>query len=147
MRLKGEQRVTKNIFKEYIDACELVKETEKKIKELEKQKEFVSQDSVKGSNPEYPYQEQHFRIRGIDNRCIDNHALRSEERTLNERKKRAETVKHEVEQYMNTLPLRIQRIIQYKYFDGLTWEQTAKKIGRGTGESVRKEIYNFMREK
>lgn len=48
---------------------------------------------------------------------------------------------------MNMSPARMQRIIRYRFFEGLSWEQTADKIGRNTtGESVRKEFERFMKE-
>ena len=46
---------------------------------------------------------------------------------------------------MLTIPIRMQRIIRYKIFEELTWEQTAAKIGRkATGESAKKEFQRFM---
>ena len=70
-----------------------------------------------------------------------------EEKLLEERKANAEKLKLEVEAWMNTIPNRMQRIIRYKIFDGMTWEQVAKKIGRkATGDSVRMELNNFMKK-
>ena len=46
----------KKILEDYIDACEFIKETEAEIKKLEKKKRFV-QDKVRGSNPDWPYEE------------------------------------------------------------------------------------------
>ena len=44
----------------------------------------------------------------------------------------------------------MQRIIKYKIFEGDSWEETARRIGRNaTGDSVKKEyqrftpVYNF----
>ena len=48
----------------------------------------------------------------------------------------------------DTLPVRMQRIIRYKVFEGMTWQQVAKKIGRkATEESVKKEFQRFLKEK
>ena len=54
----------KNILEQYMDACELVKETEKDIQQLKKKRKTIVQTNVKGSNPEWPYQEQHFKVQG-----------------------------------------------------------------------------------
>lgn len=44
-------------------------------------------------------------------------------------------------------PVRIQRIIQYKYFDKLSWEEIADKIRHGaSGESIRKEFQRFLKK-
>ena len=46
----------KKILNNYIDACALVKETEKDIRRLKKKRKTVIQTNVKGSNPIFPYQ-------------------------------------------------------------------------------------------
>lgn len=135
----------KSILNDYIDACKLIKETEEDIRELERRKEIVH-DSVKGSNPDFPYQPQSFRIEGIREETQDRSCLEDDRQILEERKANAKKLKLDVEAWMNTIPMRMQRIIKYKIFEGLTWEQVAQKMGRKTtGEAVRKEFENFMR--
>lgn len=138
----------KTILAEYIDACALVRETEKDIQRLEKKKKIIVQDKVKGSMPEFPYAEKNFRIAGtLLYETADNDALRNEEKLLTERKQNAEQKKHEVESFMNTIPARLQRIIRFKYFEGLSWEQTAQQMGRkATADSIRKEFGRFLEE-
>lgn len=136
----------KKILADYIDAKELIKETEEDIRKLKKRKKTIIQTNVKGSNPNFPYQEQHFRIAGTFT-IQDDANLRMEEKLLEQRKENAEKVKRQVEKWLLTIPMRMQRIIQYKVFDGLTWEQTAKRIGRkASGESIKKEFQRFMKE-
>ena len=138
----------KHILNDYIDACELVKETEADIRRLKKKKKTIVQTNVKGSNPDFPYQEQHFRIHGTAFTYQDDGNLRLEEKLLEERKENATKVKMQVEQWLNTIPNRMQRIIRYKIFEGMTWEQVAIRIGRkATGESIRHEYNRFMEEK
>ena len=138
----------KHILNDYIDACELVKETEADIRRLKKKKRTIVQTNVKGSNPDFPYQEQHFRIHGTEFTYQDDGNLRLEEKLLEERKENATKVKMQVEQWLNTIPNRMQRIIRYKIFEGMTWEQVAIRIGRkATGESIRHEYNRFMEEK
>lgn len=137
----------KSILYDYIDACELIKETEADIKRLRKKKKTVVQTNVSGSNPDFPYNPQHFKIQGTTFTYREDGQLRMEEKLLEERKANAEKLKMDVEVWMNTIPNRMQRIIRYKIFDGMTWEQVAKKIGRkATGDSVRMEINNFMKK-
>lgn len=136
----------KNILDQYMDACALIKETEADIQELKKRKRVV-QDSVKGSNPEFPYQTQSFHIEGTIERTGDWSLLAAEQRILTDRKANAAKIKTEVEAWMNTIPQRIQRIIRFKYFQNLSWEETAELIGKGkSGESTRKELENFMKK-
>ena len=136
----------KNILDQYMDACALIKETEADIQELKKRKRVV-QDSVKGSNPEFPYQSQSFHIEGTTERTGDWSLLAAEQRILADRKANAAKIKTEVEAWMNTIPQRMQRIIRMKIFKNLEWERIAEEIGRGaTGDSVRKEFERFIKK-
>ena len=66
---------------------------------------------------------------------------------MEERKSHAEQLKTNVEEWLNTIPPRMQRIIKYKVFEELTWQQVARKIGRtATEESVKKEFQRFFKE-
>ena len=137
----------KKILADYIDAMELIKETEEDIKRLRKRRETIIQTNVKGSNPNFPYQEQHFRTTGTTFSYQDDKNLRLEERLLEQRKENAEKIKQQVDEWLLTVPIRMQRIIKYKIFEEMTWEQTAAKIGRkATGDNVRKEFERFMKK-
>ena len=139
--------IDKKILNDYIDACELIKETEKDIRRLKKKRKTVIQTNVKGSNPRFPYQEQHFKVQGTTFTYQDDGNLRLEEKLLEQRREKAEEIKRKVEEWMLTIPIRMQRIIRYKVFEEMTWEQTAAKIGRkATGEGMRKEFERFMEE-
>ncbi len=138
----------KKILSDYIDACELVEETEQEIKNIRKKKIPSMLGNVKGSNPEFPYQPQHFRISGAEFDYGDDRNLRRLEKALAERKEKAEEIKVQTEEWMNTISMRMQRIIKYKIFQGLTWEETAARIGRkATGDSVKKEYQRFFDKK
>ena len=136
----------KNILNQYMDACALIRETEADIWELEKRKRTV-QDSVKGSNPEFPYQSQSFHIEGTAEHPGDWSLLAAEQKILADRKANAAKIKTEVEAWMNTIPQRMQRIIRMKIFKNFEWERIADEIGRGaTGDSVRKEFERFIKK-
>lgn len=145
--LRRRAAIDKKILYDYIDACRLIKETEADICRLKKKRKTVIQTNVKGSNPRFPYQEQHFRVQGTAFTYQDDGNLRLEEMLLEQRKENAEKIKRQVEEWMLTIPIRMQRIIRYKIFEEMTWEQTAAKIGRkATGEGMRKEFERFMEE-
>ena len=138
----------KAILQDYIDACELVKETEAEIRKLNRKKRTVVQTNVKGSSPDFPCREQHFRIQGTTFTVKDDSHLRYEEKALAQRKARAEEVKRQVDEWLLTVPIRMQRIIRYRYLEGMTWEQVAARMGRrATGDSVRKELERFFEKK
>lgn len=139
----------KEILSQYIDACELIKETEADIRRVKKQRKTILNDRVHGSMKEYPYTAQSFKIQGIAYSVVsDPGALGAYERLLGERKAKAETIKVQVEAWLNTIPQRMQRIIQYSIFQKLSWGAVAGKLGRNaTADSVRMEFQRFMEEK
>lgn len=136
----------KRVLQDYIDACELVKEAEEEIRRISRKKETVIQTNVKGSSHEFPYTPQRFKIQGTAFTVQDDNRLRHEEKLLKRRKEYAEKIKLQVEEWMLTIPARMQRIIKYRYMDGLTWDETAEKMGRkATADSVRMELRNFLK--
>lgn len=136
----------KKILTDYIDACEFIKETEAEIKKLEKKKRIV-QDKVRGSNPEFPYEERSFHLGGTVETLAEAGRLARERQILEEQKSEAEELKLQVEEWMQEIPFRMQRIIRYKFFKELTWEEVATLMGRKyTADGVRMEYNNFMKK-
>ena len=138
----------KDILKQYIDACEAVKETEEQIRQLRKNRKTVVVDAVKGSMHDFPFAAKSFKVAGIVHSVLEDPGqLDREEIILEERKAAAAQIKSHVEAWLNTIPVRMQRIIRYRDFDGLTWRQVAMKMGRkATEDSVRMEYQRFFDE-
>ena len=139
-------RMDKKILEDYIDACEFIKETEAEIKKLEKKKKYV-QDKVRGSNPEFPYEQRSFNLGGTVETVADASALEREKRILEEQRKAASDLKMGVEEWMKEIPFRMQRIIRYKIFKDLTWKEVAALMGsKCTENGLKKEYERFMRQ-
>ena len=135
----------KSVLSDYIDACEFLKETEKEIKKLEGKRRIV-QDKVKGSNPEWPYEERSFALGGVVETDEDSGRLRHERRLREIQREAAEELKLRVEEWMINIPFRMQRIIKYKFFNRLSWDEVAVLLKAKSGESIRKEFENFMKQ-
>lgn len=137
----------KQILEQYIDACELVKDTEEEIRKLRKRRRQIQQDSVKGSSHEFPYTLQTYHLEGLGYAAVkDPDELERREKLLEERIRRAEQIKGQVEVWLLTVSPRMQRIIRYRVFEEMSWEQVAKRMGRkATGESVKKEFQRFLK--
>ena len=59
----------------------------------------------------------------------------------------AEWIKVQVEEWMLTIPMRMQRIIRYKFFEGISWEKVAEKMGKNVNEnSIKKEFERFLKK-
>ena len=137
----------KEILKQYIDACEQVKEAKEDILRLKKNRKKIVQDRVSGSAHEFPYTAKSFHIEGLAYPVVkDPDELDRREAILQERLQRAEEIKRQVEAWMLTIPQRMQRIIRYRVFEELSWNEVAIRMGRkATADSVRMEYTNFMK--
>ena len=136
----------KRILEDYIDACKVVEETKEEIRKLKKNKRRILTDTVKGSAHDFPYTLQTYRTEGLAYSVVkDPDELDRLEETLKERLQNAERIKHDVETWLNTISVRMQRIIRYRVFDELPWNDVAIRMGRrATAESVKKEYQRFM---
>lgn len=136
----------KSILYQYIDACELVKDTEKEIQKIKQKRRNIVQDKVKGSMYDFPFAPQSFVIRGIEYSEDDEKKLREQEQLIEKQKAAAEAIKLEVEAWMAAIPMRMRRIIRYKIFEGLTWKEVAERMGRkNTENGIKKEFERFMK--
>lgn len=136
----------RQILNDYIDACELIRETEEDIRRLEKFRTATVHVKVKGSMPEFPYLEQGINIGGVQYDTRNEGQLMMEKQILDERRKAADAIRLQAEEIINRAPLRMQRIIRLKCVEGMTWKEVAKKMGRGCTEmSVRKEFDRFLK--
>lgn len=136
----------KEILEQYIDACELIKDTKEEIGKLRKRRRQIQKDSVKGSAQEFPYTLQTYHLEGLGYATVkDPDELDRMEELLAERIRNAERIKRQVEAWLNTVAPRMQRIIRYRVFDDMTWAQVAVKMGRkATEASVKMEFQRFM---
>lgn len=139
----------KRILEDYIDACAQVKETKEALLKLRKAKKRREQDAVKGSSHEFPYTMQTYHLDGLAYAVVMDPGEEDRlEEILRERLRNAERIKHDVEAWLNTISIRMQRIIRYRIFEELPWEQVAIKLGRrATADGVRMEYVRFMEEK
>ena len=136
----------KSILYQYIDACEMIKDTEREIDRIRSKRREIVTDKVKGSSYDFPFGQISYTIRGIPDNAQDEKALDRMERILEERKAAAEVIKLQVEEWLSTVPPRMQRIIRYKVFEGMTWAQVAVRMGRkNTENGLKKEFERFMR--
>lgn len=135
----------KKILQDYVDACELIKETEREIDKLRSKREL--QDSVKGSMSDFPYVPVNIHISGVESSIEDEVALHEQIGLLLERKEATHKIKLQVDRWMAGIPARMQRIVKYRYFERMPWEQVAIKMGgKVTGDSIKMEFRRFLQK-
>lgn len=128
----------KKLLTQYTDLQAEIKDLEKRIKKLENFK--VEHDKVTGSNSEFPYQPRSFTIEGYNIQDVDR--LNTVKSLLVDRKEKCEDMKIEIEKFISTIPdSRTRRVFQYRYIDGLTWQQVSRRIG-GYEESYPRKIHD-----
>ena len=94
----------KQILEQYIDACELIKDTKEEIGKLRKRRRQIQKDSVKGSAQEFPYTLQTYHLEGLGYATVkDPDELDRMEELLAERIRNAERIKRQVETWLNTV--------------------------------------------
>ena len=137
----------KQILVDYIDACKVVDDTKEEIRKLKKNRKRILTDTVKGSSHDFPYTLQTYRTEGLAYSVVkDPDELDRLEVVLKERLQNAEKIKRQVEVWLNTIPMRMQRIIRYRIFEELPWAEVAARMGRkATPDGIRKEYENFMK--
>ena len=115
----------KQILEQYIDACELIKDTKDEIRKLRKHRSQIQQDSVKGSSHEFPYTLQlGVHLEGLGYAAVkDPDEAGTYGSAAGGADPDAEKIKRQVEAWLNTISPRMQRIIRYRIFEELTWRR------------------------
>lgn len=136
--------IDKTSLIEYNDLCMQVIETEAQLDRLARAEKDILHDSVKGSNPEYPYEPMSFHIAGISEKLTSSDIAKCKQ-ILSERREAVKEKRLEVEAWINTIPVRMQRIVRMKYFENMTWQEVAMRMGNNVGgDAIRKEFHAFI---
>ena len=102
----------KRILEEYIDACEVIKEAEAEIRKLESKKSITANETVSGSNPEFPYNPQHFKVQGTTYSYSDDVRIRQKKEILRQKKEKAEQLK----EIIATFSVEAKIVVRKKYY-------------------------------
>ena len=145
-KTRGMNIPEKSVLIEYTDLCALVAETEEDLRRLRREHSGITVDMVRGSNPNFPYEPRSFRIEGVSysEYKSDSRLIRETEKLLEERRKMCMDKRLEVDYWMNTIPVRVARIIRAKYFQHLTWTEVAMRLGYESGDAARITLSRYM---
>lgn len=128
----------KNLLRQYTDLQAEIKDLEKRIDKLSDFK--IEHDKVTGSDSEFPYIKRSFTIEGYNIQNIDR--LNELKKLLIDRKSKCEDMKLQIEKFISEIPdSKTRRVFQYRYIDGLTWQQVSRRIG-GYEESYARKIHD-----
>lgn len=130
---------------EYEDAKRLEEETREDLRLMKEMLSGASVDIVKGSNPNYPYEPRTFKVEGVMyGEYRRPHEIIEIENILKRRVENAKKTRLRVEYWLNTIPPRMARIVRAHYLQGLSWGDTALRMGIFSGDAIRMEFNRFL---
>lgn len=128
----------KDILEQYVHAHELIQELEEDIYEL---KSGVIKDKVRGSSPEFPYEQRSFSLQGVNSKGIESKIEQKEKQM-----KVICEIDEKAQEIIRNSPANIQRIIRFRIEKCMSWEEVAMRMGGNvSGEGRRLELYRFIK--
>lgn len=128
----------KDILEQYVHAHELIQELEEDIYEL---KNGVIKDKVRGSSPEFPYEQRSFILQGVNSKGIESKIEQKEKQM-----KVICEIDEKAQEIIRNAPANIQRIIRFRIEKCMSWEEVAMRMGGNvSGEGRRLELYRFIK--
>lgn len=107
---------------------------------------IITKDTVKGSDPYFPYTERTFTITGADYQGHDVKLHRLQRRLKRRIDELIDLVEETNEYIENIDDSLVRQIITLRYVNGLSWAGVAAHIGGGnTPDSVRKVAERFLK--
>lgn len=125
---------------------DLRNEIEQLEKEIDRIKRTVKQDKVTGSLSEFPYTKTSFTITGYN--YASNCETRGKEAEAARKLLELHDLTREIDQWLRSVESsKIRQIITYRYFDGLTWNDVAAKMGyRYSADGCRMTLKRFLKK-
>ncbi|MCR2045504.1 hypothetical protein [Anaerosalibacter massiliensis] len=135
----------KELLKQYNSLLEEIKDLKREIKKLEDTEPKHEIDSVRGSNPYFPYQPRNFTLEGynIVEEEERNCKILKKKDILVKRKNKCEELKIQIEQFISNIPDSLtRRVFKYRYIENLPWLQIAYRIGKHDESYPRKVVHD-----
>lgn len=128
----------KNIFKQYTDILNEIKDLKKRMNELENN---TVTDSVKTSG-DFPYSLHNCIIKGVDNKLYYKY-----KNMLKKRKEKLTELKGYILDFIETIEdSKVRQIFMYRYIDGLEWYKIAGKMGYGGESTARMKHDRYLKK-
>lgn len=133
--------MTKEQLIEYRDLQREIKRLQKRIENLKDVNQGKVSDIVKGSSKEFPYTQHPIHVEGFVASDRECHITRMQG-LFRARKEKSIAQSVEIAEFIcNIEQVKIRTIFEYRYYDLMTWQQIAHKIGV-TDESTPREIHD-----
>ena len=137
--------MTKEQLCEYRELQKEIKRLQARIEKLKDRNEGYAADVVKGSSIEFPYTQHPILVEGFDAEKKQASISRFKE-LLSKRVEKSMNRSIEIAEFIcNIESVKIRTIFEYRYYDLMTWQQIAYKIGV-TDESYPRRIHDKFLE-
>lgn len=104
---------------------------EKRIKTLQKEQPQAEHVSVRGSNPDFPYQPMSFHFNGYNIRADEDRHRKVEQviKKLQAKKDKLQDLEDEIESFIDSIDdITLRLIFRYRYLQGMTQEEIGRKL-------------------
>ena len=133
--------MTKEQLCEYRELQKEIKRLQARIEKLKDKNEGYAADVVKGSSIEFPYTQHPILVDGFDAEKKQASISRFKE-ILSKRVSKSMDRSLEIAEFIcNIESVKIRTIFEYRYYDLLTWQQIAFKMG-ATSEAYPRNIHD-----
>lgn len=133
--------MTKEQLCEYRELQKEIKRLQARIEKLKDKNEGYAADVVKGSSIEFPYTQHPILVEGFDAEKKQASISRFKE-ILSKRVSKSMDRSLEIAEFIcNIESVKIRMIFEYRYYDLLTWQQIAFKMG-ATSEAYPRNIHD-----
>lgn len=133
--------MTKEQLCEYRELQKEIKRLQARIEKLKDKNEGYAADVVKGSSIEFPYTQHPILVEGFDAEKKQVSISRFKE-ILSKRVSKSMDRSLEIAEFIcNIESVKIRTIFEYRYYDLLTWQQIAFKMG-ATSEAYPRNIHD-----
>ena len=133
--------MTKEQLCEYRELQKEIKRLQARIEKLKDKNEGYAADVVKGSSIEFPYTQHPILVEGFDAEKKQASISRFKE-ILSKRVSKSMDRSLEIAEFIcNIESVKIRTIFEYRYYDLLTWQQIAFKMG-ATSEAYPRKSHN-----
>ena len=132
------------------DKLSQLKYLSKEIELIEEQIKSIdytmATDSVKGSDPYFPYTYHSITIKGVDIEDYNNKVKRLENKLYKKKHELIDLVNEIIDYIDDVEDSEIRQILTLRYIKGYTWEQVAIHMGSaGDGSTERKKHDRFLK--
>lgn len=140
--------MTKERLEQLISLRAEIRELNREISAIREKNNDIVTDKVTASSHEFPYNQVHITIRGIDTKGMlkRNQAIHKKQCMLEKRMVEAQILEADIAEFINSIhDSEMRRIFHGRYEIGMTWEQVGREL-HCDRTTVEKKVSRYLKE-